>query len=63
VPKFACPECGQPFEPVGQVAIGDPGGYQPVFGGPVVLDVGRCDNCNTNLERVNGGEWHRQGSE
>jgi hypothetical protein len=38
-----------------QVAVGDSGGYQPVFGGPVVLDVGRCNQCNINLERVDGG--------
>ena len=59
--EFVCPECGQEFQATGRVAVGDSGGYQPVFGEPVVLDIGRCDNCNVDLERVNGGAWHRQG--
>jgi hypothetical protein len=63
VPAFVCPECGQDFESMWQVAVGDSGEYQPVFGGPVVLDVVRCNNCNMNLERVDGGPWHRQGSQ
>jgi hypothetical protein len=47
VPAFVCPECGQDFESMWQVAVGDSGGYQPVFGGPVVLDVGRCNKTRS----------------
>ena len=61
--EFACPECGQQVDPTCHVAVGDSGGYRPVFGRPVVVDIGRCDNCNINLERMDGGAWRRQGSQ
>ena len=57
----ACPECGGEFGSVSHVTVGtDPKGYTPVFGGPVVLDIGRCNTCNISLERVDGGPWGRQ---
>jgi hypothetical protein len=34
--------------------------YTPVFGGRVVLDMVRCNNCNISFERVEGQPWERQ---
>jgi hypothetical protein len=61
VGEYACPECGDEFGSVWYVAVGDSGGYKPVFGGPVALDVGRCDKCNTTYERSDGDPWCKQG--
>jgi hypothetical protein len=48
-----CPGCGEEFVAVWQAAIGaSEGGYKPVFGGPVVLNYGRCDACHTEYERT-----------
>lgn len=60
--EHRCPECDQDFASMWQVAIGVAGGYTPVFGGPVVLDIGRCDTCNRSYERTAGGPWRRQGA-
>jgi hypothetical protein len=58
-----CPECGHEFDTVWQVAVGtNLQGYTPVFGGPVVVDIGRCNNCNTSFERIGDGTGHRQGA-
>jgi hypothetical protein len=39
-------------------------GYEPVFGkAPVAIEVGRCNNCNTSFERIDGGPWRRQSEE
>ena len=60
----ACPDCGTDFGAVWQVKVGtNMRGYTPVFDGPVVADIGRCDNCNTSSERIDGGAWCRQGSQ
>ena len=55
-----CPECDEDFASTWQVAIGTDGGYTPVFGGPVVLEGGRCDTCNRSYEPTDGGPWRRQ---
>ena len=47
---------------VWQVAIGEEGGYTPVFRGPVVLHYGRCDVCHVEYERAGGGLWRRRGA-
>jgi hypothetical protein len=62
VVEHPCPTCGEDFVAVWQVAIGAPDdGYTPVFGGPVVLDYGRCDTCHRDYERADDGPWRRQG--
>ena len=59
--EYPCPACGEDFVVVWQVAIGAPSdGYTPVFGGPVVLDYGRCDSCHTDYERTVDGPWRRR---
>jgi uncharacterized protein (UPF0212 family) len=57
-----CPACGADFETVWQVTVGtNLQGYKPVFGkAPVAIDIGRCNNCNTTFESVDGGPWERQ---
>ena len=58
-----CPECGEEFVTVGQVAIGAPAdGYTPVFGAPVVIDHGRCGACHRDYQRTDDGPWGLQGS-
>ena len=59
----ACPQCGQEFEVVWGVTVGDSGDYTPVFGGPVAYDKALCDRCHLNFERTNHGLWRRQGTE
>jgi hypothetical protein len=63
--EASCPECGADFERVWYVTVGTkPQGYEPVFGkAPVVVDMGRCNNCNSSFESVDGGPWHRQGEQ
>ena len=62
--EAGCPECGGDFGALWQVTVGtDLKGYTPVFGGPVVLDMGRCNNCDMSFERIDAGPWRRQGSE
>lgn len=57
MPDESCPSCGQEFDVVWGVTVGDSGDYQPVFGGPVALDTARCTNCNIGFKRVDGGPW------
>jgi hypothetical protein len=59
--QFACPDCDDEFESVWDVTVDDSGEYPPVFGGPVTLEIGRCNNGNNSFERVDGGPWRRQG--
>ena len=61
VPEYECPECGAAFDSLWHVTVGESGGYKSVFGGPVALDMGRCNNCNIDFERTDGGSWRRQG--
>ena len=58
--EHRCPECGEEFEVVWQVAIGTAGGYTPVFGGPVVIDYARCTTCHREYERTSAGPWRRR---
>lgn len=62
VPEYACPNCGEEFDSVWHVTVGDAGDYKPVFGGPVELGIGRCNTCNMSFERRNDGQWSRQRS-
>jgi hypothetical protein len=57
----ACPRCGEEFEVVWGVTVGDAGGYEPVFGGPVSFDKARCDHCRLMFERTGDGVWRRAG--
>ena len=45
----SCPECGADFETVWRVTVGtNLQGYEPVFGkAPVVVDMGRCNDCTS----------------
>ena len=61
MPEESCPDCGQEFEVVWGVTVGDSGEYEPVFGGPVAFDTAQCNNCNTSFKRTDGGSWLRQG--
>lgn len=63
MPDDVCPQCGREFESIWGVTVGDAGGYKPVFGGPVVLDLGRCNNCNITFERTDAGPWRRPAAE
>jgi hypothetical protein len=61
--EHPCPECGEEFLAMWQVAVeAQADRYTPVFGGPIVLDYGRCDRCHTDYERTDKGPWRRQGS-
>jgi hypothetical protein len=62
VADHRCPGCGKEFVAVWQVAIGEEGGYTPVFGGPVVLYYGRCDACHEEYERTGDEPWGRRGA-
>jgi hypothetical protein len=59
-----CPDCAVEFAMIWEVTVGSVlDGYTPVFGdAPVVVEVGRCDNCNISFERIDGGPWRRQGT-
>ena len=48
----SCPECGRELEVVWGVSIGDPGSYEPAFGGPVAFDTARCNSCNISFKRA-----------
>jgi hypothetical protein len=54
VVESACPECGEAFESVWHVTVGASGEYQPVFGGPVTLEMGQCKNCNCSSDATAG---------
>jgi hypothetical protein len=61
--EHRCPECGEEFEVVWGVSIGaHADDYTPVFGGPVVIDYGRCATCHREYERTSAGPWRRRGS-
>lgn len=52
----ACPECVAEFGCVWHVTVGTGlKKYPPVFAGPVVVDIGRCESDNLTFERVDGG--------
>jgi hypothetical protein len=56
-----CPECGGEFGPLWRVSVRtNMHEYTPVFGGPVVLDIARCNGCNVSFERAEGQPWRRQ---
>lgn len=60
-----CPDCDADFATIWHVTVGtNLQGYEPVFGNaPVAVDIGRCNNCNTSFESVDGGPWRRQGDQ
>ena len=63
MPENACPQCGEEFEVIWGVSIGDAGNYRPVFGGPVAFDKARCDRCHFTFERSANGPWRREGAQ
>lgn len=60
LPEYACPGCGGEFAAVWQVTVGASDRYEPVFGGPAALAIGRCEHCNTSYERRDGGPWRQR---
>lgn len=63
VPEYACPGCGGVFPAVWQVTVGESDRYEPVFGGPVALDLGRCEHCNISYEQRGRGLWRQRAAD
>lgn len=61
MPEESCPQCGQEFDVVWGVTIGDSGDYERVFGGLVAFDTARCNSCNISFKRSDGGPWLQGG--
>lgn len=56
---YRCPDCGQEFEAVWRVTVGDSTGYTAVLA-PEVRDVANCGSCDARFERTEGGHWRHR---